>query len=298
MQYQIISDSSCDLPEDIVKENKIGVVPFYISFDQKDYKKEGEEINIREFYQKMVDHPGVYPKTSLPSVQDYIDTFMPFVKEGIPVICICITTKFSGSYNSARNAREVILEDYPNARIEVVDAQVNTVLQGLLVLETVKMQKAGYSIEKTLEVIEKIKQTGRIIFTIGSMDYLQIGGRIGKLMGGAANLLKIKPLIILREGEIFPLGFSRSRSKSKTGLLEHTKKHFEDSGENPDDYEFCVGFGYDAKEAEEFCTQLEQSLAAYSSARSIKIYQIGGTIGVHTGPYPIGLGLIKKYDRI
>ena len=85
----------------------------------------------------MVDNPKIYPKSSMPSVQDYVEVFEPLVREGKPVICICITTKFSGSMQSALNARQMLLEEYPEAEITVMDATVNTVLQGLLVLEAV-----------------------------------------------------------------------------------------------------------------------------------------------------------------
>ena len=98
--FHIISDGSCDLPMEMTKEKDITVVPFYVSFEEGKYQKEMIEIGVREFYQEMVDHPDVYPKSSMPSVQDYVDAFLPFVKAGIPIICICITTKFSGSMQS------------------------------------------------------------------------------------------------------------------------------------------------------------------------------------------------------
>ena len=115
--YHIFSDGSCDLPKELAKEKNITVVPFYVSFDKEHYLKEMEEIEVREFYQRMVDNPKVYPKSSLPSTQDYADAFMPFVKQGMPIICICITSKFSGSLQSAVNAKNIILEDYPDAVI-------------------------------------------------------------------------------------------------------------------------------------------------------------------------------------
>ena len=89
--FHIISDGSCDLPMELTKEKDITVVPFYVSFEEGKYQKEMIEIGVREFYQEMVDHPDVYPKSSMPSVQDYVDAFLPFVKAGIPIICICIS---------------------------------------------------------------------------------------------------------------------------------------------------------------------------------------------------------------
>jgi DegV family protein with EDD domain len=123
--------------------------------------------------------PTVFPKTSMPSVQDYVDVFTPIVKAGEGVLCICITTKFSGSYNSAVNARNMLLEDYPDAKIEVIDSTLNTVEEGIFVREAARMKAAGLSLEESVQALERIKSTGRIIFTVGSLDYLIHGGRIG-----------------------------------------------------------------------------------------------------------------------
>ncbi len=297
MSYQIITDSSCDLSPELIKEKHLRVVPFYVSFDEENYFKENEEIQVHEFYQKMIDNKDVYPKTSLPSVEDYVEAFTPYVKDGKDIICICITTKFSGSYNSASTAKDIILEDYPETKITVIDATVNTVLQGILVLEAVRMQENGLPYEEVVEGVERIKGTGRIIFTVGSMDYLIHGGRVGKVMKVAVNALKIRPMIILKEGEIFPFGIARSRKKSIQKIIDKTKAHFEEIGESPDDYEIVIGYGYDYEEAVEFRQELLDSLKTYSNKSEIDIYQIGAMIGVHTGPYPLGIGLIRKYDR-
>lgn len=297
MAYQIITDGSCDLGQEIPQKTGIKVVPFYVTFDGSNYKKEIEEISVRDFYQQMVDHPDQFPKSSLPSVQDFVEAFTPYAREGKDIICLCITTKFSGSYNSAKTAADLLAEDYPTVKIQVVDTMVNTVLQGILVLETVRMQQAGLSFEETLDGIERIKSTGRIIFTVGNYEYLIHGGRIGKVMGTAASTLGIKPLIMLREGEIFPTGISRSRKKAMKRLIEQTREHFAKIGESPDDYQIVVGYGYDYQEAQAFRDELLASLKTYSKFENIDIYQIGATIGVHTGPYPIGLGLIRKYEK-
>jgi DegV family protein with EDD domain len=297
MSYQIITDSSCDLSPELIKEKHLHVVPFYVSFDEENYFKENEELQVHEFYQKMIDNPEVFPKTSLPSVEDYVEAFTPYVEDGKDIICICITTKFSGSYNSASTAKDIILEDYPEAKLTVIDATVNTVLQGILVLEAVRMQENGLSYEEVVEGVERIKGTGRIIFTVGNMDYLIHGGRVGKVMKVAVNALKIRPMIILKEGEIFPFGIARSRKKSIQKIIEKTKSHFEEIGESPDDYEIVIGYGYDYEEAVEFRQELLDSLKTYSNKSELDIYQIGAMIGVHTGPYPLGIGLIRKYDR-
>ena len=127
-KVQIISDGSLDLPQELTKEKDIEVVPFYVSFDSQTYKKEMVEQDVREFYQEMVDHPTVFPKTSMPSVNDFYELFKKHAEENLPVICICITRKFSGSLQSATTAKDMVLEDIPDAQITVIDSTVNTCL--------------------------------------------------------------------------------------------------------------------------------------------------------------------------
>jgi DegV family protein with EDD domain len=293
--YHIISDGSCDLPVELVKEKNITVVPFYVSFDEEHYVKEIEEIGIRDFYQKMVDNPKVFPKTSMPSVQDYADVFTRYAKDGVPVICICITTKFSGSMQSAVNAREMVLEEYPNAEIKVIDSTVDTVLQGLYVLEAVKLRDAGVSYEESIAKLEEIKSTGRIFFTVGDIEYLKHGGRIGKVASVAGSVLGIRPIITLKQGEIFASGIGRSRKKTVYKNEELLLSYLKECKAKPDEYTVCVGFGYDYDEAVAFRNDLQHSLKKNGyEVGEIPIYQIGAAISVHTGPYPLGIGVLKK----
>lgn len=293
--YHIISDGSCDLPTELVQEKNVTVVPFYVSFDEEHYEKEIVEIGIRDFYQRMVDHPGTYPKSSMPSVQDFVDAFTPYAEAGTPIICICITTKFSGSMQSALNAREMVLETYPQAQIAVIDATVNTVLQGQYVLEAVRLRDSGVGYEESIKRLEEIKSTGRILFTVGDMEYLKHGGRIGKVAGVAGSILGIRPIIVLKEGEIFPAGIGRSRKKTMEKTIELLLNYLKENGNRIDDYSIAVGFGYDQEEAVTYKNHVLDVLHDKGyQIEDIPIYQIGATISVHTGPYPIGLGVIEK----
>lgn len=299
MQYQIISDSSCDLPTDIIIEKNILVVPFYVSFDGEQYMKEIEEISIRDFYEQMVTNPKVFPKTSLPSAQDYVDVFEPLVKSGTPIICICISTKFSGSMQSALSAKDILTETYPEAKITVIDATVNTVLQGQYVLEAVRMQEAGWEYDAVVKRLEEIKSTGRIFFTVGDLEYLKHGGRIGKLAGVAATALGIKPMITLKEGEIFSSGLARSRKKSLEKIIDMFFEYLKETGKSINSYSLSLGYGYDKAEAETFRTHFisvvnEKTEGAIPlTEESLPLRQIGAAISVHTGPYALGLGVIE-----
>lgn len=295
--YQIITDGSCDLTPEYAGEHNIKIVPFYVSFDQENYFKEVEEVGIRDFYQQMVDNPNVFPKTSLPAINDYVKAFTPYVEAGIPVICLCVTAKMSGSYNSACNARHIIMDEYPEAKITVINSQVITGLQGLYVMEAVRMRDNGLSYEEAIAELKRLRETGRIVFTTADISYLKSGGRLGKLISIANNALKIKPLILFKEGEIFPTGIVRARKKSYDKLVEQTRKHFQESGDNPDDYNFSVGFGYDIEEGEMFRDYILEDMKTYSNIKSLNTFQIGATIAVHTGPHPLGIVFLKRYDR-
>lgn len=296
-KISIISDGSLDLAREITDKNDIRVVPFYVSFDGRTYQKEIDELDIREFYQKMVDNPGIFPKTSMPSVDDYYQVFLPLAREGIPVICICITSKFSGSMQSASTARDMVYEELPDARITVIDATVNTVLQGLYVLEACRLRDLGWEYDRMVQRLLDIRESGRIFFTIGSIDYLKHGGRIGKLAGLAGSALKIKPLITLREGEIFSSGLARSREKSMQKVIGLLEEYLDERGAKPGEYSFAVGYGYDYEEALRFKDLLSDLVRRRLGIGEIGVYQIGATIGVHTGPYPLGVGIIRRADR-
>ncbi len=297
MEYQIISDSSCDLEADLKEKYNVEVVPFYVSFDGKKYYKEIEEIAIRDVYERMVSNPKQYPKTSLPSVQNYVDAFMPHIEAGRAVICICITTSLSGSYNSALNAKEIICEDYPKAKIAVINSYGATVFQRLYVIEAARMQKHGYSYEQTVnKLMGQMRDTARIIFTVGNLDYLQHGGRIGKVAGIAGSILNLKPLITLADGSIDSSGIARSRKKSMLKTIELIKSYFKENGENPKNYAFAVGFGYDRQEGVFYREMINTVLKGLGAEDGADLVQIGATICVHTGPFALGAGFVKRFE--
>ncbi|TCK97814.1 DegV family protein with EDD domain [Natranaerovirga hydrolytica] len=292
--YQIISDSSCDIPNEILEAYNIKTIPFYVSFDQEKYYKERVDISTEAFYSKL-ETEKIFPKTSLPSVQDYMNVFTHYIKEGKEILCLCLTDKFSGSYQSAINAKNIIDEEYEGAKITVVNSILATTAQGLLVIEAARMKKAGLTLEETTIKLEALKNTARIMFTVGTLEYLQKGGRIGKVSALAGTMLNLKPLIVLKEGELFPYGTIRGRKKSLKKIIDMTKEYFKEINEDYNDYNFALTTGNCFKEAVEVKTTLQEEL-------NIKIdnpiFTIGVTIGTNTGPDPIGICFVKKYEKI
>ena len=294
MDFRVMSDSSCDISLEQEKAYDIRLVSYYVSFDGETYLKDREEITAEEFYQKMADNPGVYPKTSMPTQVDFYEAFLPAAQSGENIIYLNLTSKFSSSFQSANLAAEALMEEYPGCKIAVIDSFSATVQEGLLVTEAAKMAEAGLSFKEAVRKLEELKQTSRIFFTTGDLSYLQKGGRIGKVLTQAASVLKIKPIIHLYEGELQAAGIVRARKKSIRKFMDDAKAFFADK--NINDYRICTGMGHDKTEYEAFHAEVVKELQEMGFTGEVESYQIGCTIGVHTGPTPIGIACIRKYD--
>ncbi|MBS5033065.1 MAG: DegV family protein, partial [Firmicutes bacterium] len=216
-EYQIFSDGACDIGFAKAKELGIGLIPFYISIDHETYYKEIQEISLEEYFRYMTEEKG-YPKTSLPSIQDYMDAFRPALEAGKDIICITMTRTLTASLESAVTAKSMLEEEFPHAQIHVINSWVATGAQALLLMEMARMQKDGKSLNEVITYAEKAREDARIHFMVGDLSYLEIGGRIGKVATISAGLLKIKPIIILKGGEICAGGICRARKKGLTQI--------------------------------------------------------------------------------
>ena len=159
------------------------------------------------------------------------------------------------------------------------------------------MRDAGCTLADTLTWLEGTRPTNQIFFTVGNLDYLIKGGRIGKVTGRAANLLNVKPMIHFAEGEIFSGGMARGRQKSMEKAIEQLLGYLAERNADPDDYRIIVGYGYDVEEGRRFWMQLRAALRARypDSSCEVGLLQIGATIAVHTGPYPLGVGVMRRW---
>lgn len=292
--YKIVSDSACDLSKEYLEKHDVTIVPLSVSFDGETYYRDGVDITRDECYQRMVDDPKLFPKTSLPSVESYAEVFRNYVEQGFPVVCFTITTLFSGSYNSAMNAKSLVEEDYPDANICVIDSKQNTVTQALLIDQFVRMLEDGLSFEQVMSKLEPLMASARIFFTVGSLDYLQMGGRIGKVATAATGKLGVKPVIVMKDGDIGLGGIGRNRNKLKNSVLQVAKKYLDENGK--DNFIVSVGYGYDKEEGFQFMNEVESTLDVKLDSETN--VAIGIVSAVHTGPYPIGLGVIRKYETL
>lgn len=286
----LISDSSCDLPESLVHAYHVEIIPYYVSFDQENYYKEITELTIPDFYKRLRSEK-IYPKTSLPSINDYLEHFTPFIEAGKSVICVCLSSHFSGSYNAAVNARELILENYPNAQIEIINSLNATGGQGTLVQEIGRMIAHNLPFEKIVEIAYKLRDAARIFFFVETLDYLENGGRIGKAAALLGTMLNVKPILYLKDGLLFPGGKVRGTKKAIAKILEITKEYVEDA---PQDYNYLIAHADNIEYAHILQQELSKSL---SVSIPVDYCFIGTTIGVYTGPDVSGVCLIPKFEK-
>ena len=297
--FHIVSDGSCDLP--LPETEKLGVdtVRFLVSFDGEHYKKEGLEVPLEDFYQKMVDEPGTYPMTAAPSPDDFCQYFEKYAAAGEDVLCICISTKLSSSLQSARIAAQMTEEAYPNARIILLDSLCATLMQSALVLEACRLRDSGLSVEEAARILTDLRKTARIFFTVGSFDYIQHGGRVGKMTGLAGALLNVKPLITLQDGEIHSSGIRRGRRRSLEGILELLCRYLKEENCTPKDCIIIIGYGHDREEGFRLRDMTQERFRSlYGESPLLAVHQIGATIGVHAGPTSIGYGVVRHSSAV
>lgn len=286
--YKIISDTACDIFPSIISTDEIPRVPFYVSFDKENYHKEVVELSIDDFYKHILEDK-VFPKTSCPTITDYTSVFEPALKEGQDIICFCISSLFSGSYQSAVNAAEMMKESYPDRKIEIIDSIQATAGMGLIVYQSYLMKQAGYSYEENISVVNKLKHDTAIYWTVGSLDFLQNGGRIGKATALAGTIFNVKPIICMREGELSPVENVRGNKKAVKAIMDRTDKEIE--GHESDYY---ISMFY----ADERVSIMDTIAEHYSDPKytfSDNMFRVGVTVGAHTGPHVIAIAFSKKY---
>lgn len=293
MSYQIFSDGACDLSDDILQTYNIKEIPFYVSFDGILYQKEKYELSVEDFYAQF--SGDVLPKTSLPSISDFEQAFRVSLEEGKDVLCFTISSKLSGSVQSAENAKMILEEEFPDRKIVVIDSELTTIAQGLLVIEVGKMQQAGYSFDEICEKAHMLRDKSIAFFYVSNLHHLEKGGRIGQVSYLLGSILKIIPVIRLDTEGISVAHVVRSQKKAVAGIVSVIKNYFESINESLENYIFAVGSTMIEKDAKE----LYESLKEFVNEKDLfPISTIGATTATHTGPTTVGVGIVRKFETI
>ena len=143
----------------------------------------------------------------------------------------------------------MLAEKYPDIQVKIIDSLACTLMQGLYVLEACRLRDLGYTLKDSIERMNQLTDTQRIFFTVGNLEYLEHGGRIGKVASIAGKLLNVKPLITLKDGEIYSPGLKRGRKKSMAGTIDLLLDYMEENGYTPENCSLVIGYCYGYEEA-------------------------------------------------
>lgn len=278
MTVKIVTDSSCDLPAEIVQELGITVVPLYVRFGEEVYREQ-VDISLDEFYQRL-EHGPIHPVTIQPSPQDFVTAYQKVAPEADGIVSIHISSKLSGTCNSALQGKKLLEKDFP---IEVVDSQTITVGLGIICIAAAKMAKAGESLASVVEEVKQMIPNIRLLALLDTLKYLQKGGRIGKAKALLGSILNVKPMITLKEGEVVPAGQTRSRSKGIERLFS-----FVESASNIEDLAIAYNTTPDEAQA------LAERLGSLFTKEAVRVVRLGTTLGVHMGPGGLAVGIREK----
>ena len=289
--FKIILDSSCDLSLETLQKLDIDLVPLLISFDGVNYQKELIELTKDRFYE-ILSTQDVFPKTTLPPIQDYIDIFKKNIELGNNrIICVCLSSHLSGTYQAAIAAKSVVVDEFPDCKISILDSVNATSGFSLLVYELVRMRDDGVTLEATASKMEKIKALSKTSFSVDSLEYLFKGGRIGRVAAFAGGLLNIKPVLKMEVGQLSPTGKVRGKKKAMSEIMDFVLK---ETKEYKDDFIYACVYGTEREDAITIQRTLENE---HGYTFLLEPVQVGMAIGSHTGPTSLGISFFPKYDR-
>lgn len=275
MALRIVTDSTCDLPHDIVRSLDITVVPCNVHFGEQVYR-DGVDLTRAEFYRRL-SSGGAHPTTSQPSAGAFLEVYRKMARPGDEVLSVHVSSKLSGTCHSARMARE---EARGTPAVEVVDSQQVSLGLGILVMETARMAHEGASLAQAKDFLEREIPKVTCYCTVDTLEYLVRGGRASRLQGFFGTLLNIKPIIAVKDGEVHPVSRVRSRRRAVERFVELAASARALR---------AVGVVHGA--APDVGGTLAEGCGAHFPRERIVVSEFSAVMGVHLGPGALGLGL-------
>ena len=281
MAVKIVTDSSADIPPQLLKELDISVVPLYVRFGN-DVFRDNVDISNKEFYKKLVDGE-IFPATSQPTPLDFKQVYEELAKDADGIVSIHLSAKLSGTIPSALQARESMQSSCP---IEIIDSLAITGGLAMICLAAARAAKAGATMEEVVKIANEAVPEIHFMVLFDTLKYLAKGGRIGKAKGLMGAMLNIKPLIGLKDGEVVPLGKARSYSKG----MEQQYEFIEKAVREGEIKELTVMYNTSPDEA----NALIERIAPLYPREKIITGEIGPILGTHGGPNMLVVAICGK----
>ncbi len=276
----IVTDSSPYIPENIISENKIHVVPLTVIWGEEDFY-DGVDITPVEFYQRL-GRAKVMPSTSQPSVADFEVLFRALNEQGYDILAILISEDLSGTVSSATQAKNML----PEANIEIINSRTLAMALGFLVLSAARAANQGASLAECKRLVENSLDKVGVVFVLDTLEFLHRGGRIGTAKRFMGTLLNVKPVLGIENGLVVPLDSVRTQKKALERIVDLIEEKTRGQknirlatlhANNPDTAQFVLDLALERIPVVE------------------KVFsEVSPVIGTHAGPGAVGLAYL--YD--
>ncbi|MCI6121815.1 MAG: DegV family protein [Lachnospiraceae bacterium] len=280
---KIVSDSTCDLSQELLQRYDVSILPLHILLGEQEYE-DGQDIFPDEIYQ-WSDKNKTTPKTSAPALDRVMDLLRPYVAEGREIICFAIAESMSTSANVMRIAAEELEAE---KLITVIDSANLSTGIGLLVIEAAIMAQNGKNAQDIVKKMEELKPFVRASFVVDTLTYLYRGGRCSGLAAMAGGALKLHPKIVVEDGAMNPA--KKYRGKMKKVLMDYVKDMENELKQAKKDRVFITHSGCD----QDIIREIYQHLDSLNIFSEILVTRAGGVISSHCGPGTLGVLFISK----
>ncbi len=272
----IVTDSTCDLDQEFIREKGIFILPLKVIYPDKEYL-DRVDIQPTEIYSRF---PNEIPKTSMPSFGEIIELFKQLKDTGYnKVLSLHVSSGLSGTFEAVKAAAQQISD----MDIQVIDSKALSLGLGFLVNQATRLKEAGCIFDEMVHTIKKAQQEIKVFFVVKTLEYLRKGGRIGLIEGALGDLLNVKPIVsINEEGKYYTYAKVRGRKRSLEEMIDIVKGYIGTKTVN-----LAVMHG----DAEEEATEVKEALTSHLDGQVKEVFfgQLGPSMVVHAGPGLIGV---------
>lgn len=285
---KIIADSTCDLSEEIIEKYNIGIAPLTIIIKGKEYR---DKIDIKpdDFY-NIIEGLEEVPTTAMPSPTEYLNIIKQAVKDGeTEIICICMSSGTSGSYQSAVIAKDYFYDENPDslAEIYIVDSKCMSHGSGWLILKSIRLREKGATYEEIIEFNESYKTNVKHFLSVDDLDHLIKSGRLSNTSAMIGKLLHLKPIMSMKDGK----GAIVAKERGTKRVLKHYVDGFISRNDSDITDFIIIGYTSDIKIAENLKNKI---IAETDFAGEIFIMQMGVAVGNHVGLGAVSMFFVEK----
>ena len=272
----VVTDSTADLPAETVQELDITVVPLLVIFGDQAYR-DGVDMTSEEFFRRLPETQEL-PRTSQPSPGDFQQVYERLAEQTDRILSIHVSSRFSGTAETARQAARTLAD---RCQVEVIDSSTISMAMGFAVIAAARAAKAGADLDACAEAARSVLRRQRLAVALDTLEYLRRGGRIGRAQAFLGGLLRLKPVLTIRDGEAYPLARARTHRKALEEILRVCL-------EGDDIEEAAVMHANSPDDAR----LLAEEIRRRCPKATVHVGRIGPVIGVHGGPGLIGVSAV------